>query len=121
MAELCECLCVFTLCFTGSINRDQILFGLWEPVRWAGAGLRLLTEMDATFNVIKGDPLAGRADEPATGKWPDGNQSSGSRASTAIYAVAMREESTWAFKFASHPSQGIRYQPFRMNSDAEYV
>lgn len=26
MAELCECLCVFILCFTGFINRDQILF-----------------------------------------------------------------------------------------------
>lgn len=56
MAELCECLCVFILCFTGFINRDQILFfgcgNQWGELE----GLRLLTETDATFNVVRGWP-----------------------------------------------------------------
>lgn len=58
MAELCECLCVFTLCFTGSINRDQVLFlvvGIGEVI-WSR--LPLIKEMDATFNVITGWPVS---------------------------------------------------------------
>lgn len=63
--------CVCLLCVSPVPSTEiKSFFGLWEPVRWAGAGLRLLTEMDATFNVITGWP---RTDEPATGKWPDSN------------------------------------------------
>lgn len=46
------CLRVFILCFTEAIIKDQILFWFWEPVGCAGAGLPLLTEIYATFNLI---------------------------------------------------------------------
>lgn len=49
------CVCLFCVSPVPS-TEVKFFFWLWEPVRWAGAGLRLLTEMDATFNVITGWP-----------------------------------------------------------------
>lgn len=49
------CVCLFCVSPVPS-TEVKFFFWLWEPVRWAGAGLRLLTEKDATFNVITGWP-----------------------------------------------------------------
>lgn len=49
------CVCLFCVSPVSS-TEIKFFFWLWESVRWAGAGLRLLTEMDATFNVITGWP-----------------------------------------------------------------
>lgn len=58
--DMCVCVCVcvfvclrvFILCFTEAIIKDRILFWFWEPVGWAGPGLRLLREIHATLNLI---------------------------------------------------------------------
>ena len=55
MVEICGCLCVCPCLSCVSLrpsSKIKFFFGFWEPVDWAGAGLRLLTGIYATFNLI---------------------------------------------------------------------
>lgn len=45
------CLNMFILCFTEA-SKIRFFFWFWESVGWAGADLRLLTDIYATFNLI---------------------------------------------------------------------
>lgn len=54
MVEICSCLCVQACLFWVSSGlSSEIKFSFWESAGWAGAGLRLLTQMYAALDVIQ--------------------------------------------------------------------